>query len=349
MARLPEISNSQVISLRRRLLRWYGKQRRALPWRSSRDSYRVWVAEVMLQQTRIAVVIPAYQRFIAAFPDLRRLAAAAEDEVLSLWSGLGYYSRARALQRAARQLVEQGADEFPADYKTARRLPGVGPYTAAAVLSIAYDQPYAAVDGNVIRVLSRLFCQSLPDARGEPYASLAQRLLDPVHAGDWNQAVMELGETVCTPQVPCCADCPWRFACRAYATAAVDRYPPPRARRPREQVRLEMQIVRDRAGRLLLEQDVFPFLPHLWLPPVRMAGQAGRTLPGKPLGEIRHAIVHRDFRVQVQELIVSPSRLEQLAQRKASGRRAVFTPQEVIRIGRSSLLSKALKLVGAKA
>jgi A/G-specific adenine glycosylase len=161
--------------IRRALLRWYDANRRALPWRRDRNSYRVWVAEVMLQQTRIEVVIPAYRRFLLAFPTLAKLAAASEDEVLSLWSGLGYYSRARALHRAARLLVDSGACRFPRDYEAARKLPGVGPYTAAAVLSIAHGLPHAAVDGNVVRVLSRLACLLRPDSKGEPHAALADR------------------------------------------------------------------------------------------------------------------------------------------------------------------------------
>ena len=213
------------------LLRWYDENARSLPWRRDHDSYRVWVAEVMLQQTRIAVVEPAYERFLAAFPTIGALAAAEEENVLALWSGLGYYSRARSLHRAARALEERGDDQFPQTWEEARALPGVGDYTAAAVLSIAYDLPHAAVDGNVIRVLSRLDRLARPDSRGEPHRSTADALLARRRPGDWNQAVMELGETVCIPRAPLCPTCPLRRTCDAFAAGVVEQHPPPKPRR----------------------------------------------------------------------------------------------------------------------
>jgi A/G-specific adenine glycosylase len=173
-------------ALRRALLSWFDARRRNLPWRRTREPYRIWVAEVMLQQTRIAAVIPAYRRFLRRFPTLRRLAAADEEGVLAEWSGLGYYSRARSLRRAARILVERGDRSFPHSLKESLRLPCVGCYTATAVLSIAYGEPLAAVDGNIVRVLSRLRRLPAPSGNGEPYRSLAQRLLDPCRPGDWN-------------------------------------------------------------------------------------------------------------------------------------------------------------------
>jgi A/G-specific adenine glycosylase len=160
------------VALRDALMRWYATNRRPLPWRRSRNSYPVWVAEVMLQQTRVEVVAPAYRRFLRVFPSLRALATATVDDVLAQWSGLGYYTRARALHRAAALLIARGARRFPNDYDEARSLPGVGSYTAAAVLSIAYGLPYAALDGNVVRVLSRLAGLGVP----APTASRTHRL-----------------------------------------------------------------------------------------------------------------------------------------------------------------------------
>ena len=184
---------------RRKLLVWYRKNRRDLPWRRTRDPYAIWVSEIMLQQTRVAAVVSYYERFLRRFPDVGTLARARIDTVLTLWSGLGYYRRARHLHAAARILRRDGFPRTAADW---RRLPGVGPYTAAAVASIAFGEPAAVVDGNVTRVLSRL--HALDD--GRPVGDLAQAWLSPRAPGDFNQAVMELGATVCTPRSPECAE-----------------------------------------------------------------------------------------------------------------------------------------------
>ncbi|MBI3781813.1 MAG: A/G-specific adenine glycosylase [Deltaproteobacteria bacterium] len=339
-ARLPAAT---IARLRRALRRWYLRERRPLPWRKNHDSYRVWVAEVMLQQTRIAVVIPAYARFLKAFPTLRRLAAAEEDDVLSLWSGLGYYSRARSLHRAAQMLRAAGAAEFPLEYDEARKLPGVGSYTAAAVLSIAYDRPYAAVDGNVVRVLSRLFCLQRPGSKGEPHVALAQTLLDPKRPGDWNQAMMELGETVCTPAAPRCHVCPWGSACEARLRSAIDRHPPPKQRRSRERLELDLYLLRDRDRRLLLERGSFAHLPHLWLPPLRIVDR-GEYRKQRPLATFHHAILHRDFNIAVYQRVLSDSTVKRMLRRRDGIEREMFSTNELTGIGRSSLLSKALAL-----
>lgn len=327
-----------LVRLRRALLRWYDAERRPLPWRRRADPYRIWVAEVMLQQTRVEVVVPAYRRFLRAFPTLGKLAAASEDDVLSLWSGLGYYSRARALHRAARRLVDGGARSFPRDYAAARALPGVGPYTAAAVLSIAYGLPHAAVDANVARVLSRLDCLPRPDGRGEPHLSLARKLLDRQRPGDWNQALMELGETLCLPKAPRCGQCPIGDQCGAFASHRVHRLPPPRARRRVERIDLTVAVIRDGDGRLLLERGRFPFLPHLWLPPIEIGAPRNGH---RPAGMLRHTILHRSFRGHLFVRQVSKQRLRRLAQAGGHERR-IFAPTELESIGRSSLLSKAL-------
>ncbi len=327
-------------ALRRALLRWYDRVRRDLPWRADRDPYRVWVAEVMLQQTRIAVVEPAYARFLRAFPTLQRLADAAEDEVLAQWSGLGYYSRARSLHRAARQLAARG-EKFPRDYAAARKLPGVGAYTAAAVLSIAYDEPHAAVDGNVVRVLSRLRCLDLPDSRGEPHASLADRLLARSRAGDWNEAIMELGETVCTPSNPLCGECPISPYCEALRAGVVDRHPPAKRRRPTERVEAAMLVVRNSRDEIALERGAFPYLPKMWLP---LLEGDHRLRADDRVGDIRHAITHRTFRIRVvARRIDEPEFGEILMQRSAAIERRAFSQGDLEKIGRSSLLRKALR------
>src|SRR5208282_1601319 len=201
-----------------KLLGWFRAHRRELPWRASRNPYRVWVAEVMLQQTRIAAVLPYYDRFLKKFPSVEALAHGREHEVLKLWSGLGYYSRARNLHRAAKEIVARHGGAFPREIDEALALPGIGGYTAAAVLSIAYDVPLAVLDGNVARVLARLRA-----IRGDLRAprtwrqlqQTADDLLAHESPGDWNQALMELGEVVCTPQSPRCDACPVARSCRA--------------------------------------------------------------------------------------------------------------------------------------
>ena len=190
-----------------RLLTWFRAHQRDLPWRGSRDSYRIWVAEIMLQQTRIAAVMPYYEKFLARFPTVESLAGAPQQEVLKLWSGLGYYSRARNLHAAAKEIVANHHANFPRDPAAALALPGIGAYTAAAVLSIAYDVPLAVLDGNVARVLARI--GALPGDLRAPrtwkkLTETANHLLPRKSASDWNQALMELGEVICTPKSPRC-------------------------------------------------------------------------------------------------------------------------------------------------
>jgi A/G-specific adenine glycosylase len=335
---------ADVAALRRALLRWYDRNRRHLPWRASRDPYRVWVAEVMLQQTRVAVVAPAYERFLRVFPSLERLAAASEDDVLSHWSGLGYYARARSLHAAARQLVAAGAG-FPRDYSAARRLPGVGAYTAAAVLSIAYDQPHAAVDGNVVRVLSRLRRLDRPDGRGAPHAAIAAALLEARRPGDWNQAIMELGETICTPVKPRCLACPVAAHCEARLAGVADRHPPVKWRRATEKVEATMLVVRNRRGDVALERGAFVYLPKMWLPLLEVDPAAAA---GDAIGEIRHAIAHRTFRIRVIARRARDREFSALLRSAdAASERRGFSEHDLGRIGRSSLLRKALAFGGA--
>jgi A/G-specific adenine glycosylase len=241
-----------------RLLAWFRAHRRELPWRASRDPYRVWVAEIMLQQTRIAAVIPYYDRFLLRFPNVRALARARQPEVLKFWSGLGYYSRARNLHCAAKTIVAQHRGDFPRDLDAALSLPGIGHYTAAAVLSIAYDAPFAVLDGNVARVLARLGA-----VRGDLHepnewrnlSNAAQQLLAHEAASDWNQALMELGETICTPQSPQCAICPVGRWCEAHVQNLANEIPSPRKKRATVNMKIAAAILRDPQGRTLLVKD----------------------------------------------------------------------------------------------
>lgn len=198
------------------LLLWYKTNRRDLPWRNISEPYRIWVSEIILQQTRVAQGYDYYLRFINAFPTVEALAAASEDEVLRLWQGLGYYSRARNMLAAAKQIVAMGA--FPTTYEEVRRLKGVGDYTAAAICSFAYAQPCAVVDGNVYRVLSRYFGIATPIDTTEgkkAFAALAQEMLPPRHSADYNQALMDFGAMQCVPSAPQCDVCPLADGCCA--------------------------------------------------------------------------------------------------------------------------------------
>lgn len=231
-------------SIRRRLLAWYDRNRRNLPWRRTRDAYRIWLSEMMLQQTQVATVIPYYRRFLRAFPNVRRLAAAPQDRVLSLWAGLGYYARARNLHRAARRVVADFGGRFPETVESLRELPGVGPYSAAAVASMAFDRRAAVLDGNVRRVLSRLFAARNGHLAAQADRDLLERagdLLPTRRSGDFNQALMELGATVCLPGAAArCTECPLLRHCRAAASGRVGRIPP---RRSVPDVRTERHVV----------------------------------------------------------------------------------------------------------
>ncbi len=249
------LTAAQRRGFRRRLLAWFHARKRALPWRSTRDPYRIWISEIMLQQTRVAAVLPYYRRFLARFPNVRSLARAPLDAVLEAWAGLGYYSRARNLQRAAREIVRTHSGRFPRTLQAALELPGVGRYTAAAVLSIAYGEPFAVLDGNVARVLARLGAvrgDLRQPALWRGLQSAADELLAPAVPGTWNQAMMELGATVCTPRAPACPECPVSRYCRARALGLQNQLPGKRAKRAPENIRLAAAVLLDPLRRTLL-------------------------------------------------------------------------------------------------
>lgn len=236
---------------------WYDGARREMPWRDTNDPYRIWLSEVMLQQTRVDQAAPYYHRFLERFPSVEDLAGAPLDDVLLCWEGLGYYSRARNLHKAAQQVVREFDGQVPDREDSIRSLPGVGPYTAAAVLSIAYDKPHAVLDGNVARVLTRVFRVDAEAGRSPTRRRLqatARRLMDEARPGVFNQAVMELGSTVCKPRSPLCSDCPVRAVCQAASHGDQEHYPvtAPRKRIPHYDV--AVALLRDDEGRLLIQR-----------------------------------------------------------------------------------------------
>ncbi len=341
--------------LRRSLLAWYRRKHRRLPWRETRDPYRVWVSEIMLQQTQVATVTPYYERFVARFPDVRSLARAPQSVVLAAWSGLGYYRRARHLHKAAGIVVREHAGRVPCEPSAFAALPGVGRYTLGAVLSMGFGLPLPVLDGNVARVLARLTAEPLAVKRPAdakrlwamtealmPRASrpaggrklgshAASGRADP---GLWNQALMELGALVCTPRSPRCEACPVRSRCRAHALGLQDSLPPVAERRAPVRVRRAVACVRH-GDRLLLVRREGALLDGLWEPPgVELARgeDAAAALAGllADLGvrarlafagrKVRHSITHRDITVEVWE-----GRLSGAAPR-ATARRRWETP-----------------------
>ena len=263
------MSRRTVRALQRTLLGFFDARRRALPWRATDDPYRVWISEVMLQQTRVDTVIPYYERWLARFPDLERLADAHPDAVLHAWQGLGYYTRARNLHQAARVVRERHGGSLPRTAAALRTLPGIGAYTAGAVASIAFGEPAAAVDGNVRRVLSRLLDTELAPAA---LHEAATRLVPASRPGDFNQALMELGATVCTPRRPRCADCPVSGHCGAFATGSQALHPAPKPRSSVPEHHLVTLVLRSPAG-LLLTRSPRGLLAGMWrFPTAPLAG-----------------------------------------------------------------------------
>ena len=273
--------------------------RRDLPWRRTRDPYRIWLSEVMLQQTRVAAVLPYYERFLARFPDVDSLAAASEPDLLAAWSGLGYYSRARNLQKAARSIVKHGA--FPASYEGIRALAGVGDYTAAAVSSIAFGLAHAVVDGNVLRVLARL-SNDAGDIGATPVRSrltaLANELLDAQAPGDYNQALMELGATACLPKRPQCLLCPVADFCEARTQGTAAQLPV-KLRRT-EPVFIEKSLLRiEKETSILMWQrpEESSRMPGFWELPELTQLPCAHVF--ETVGEFRHTITHHRYRFTV--------------------------------------------------
>jgi A/G-specific adenine glycosylase len=357
---------------------WFQRHARSLPWRQNKDPYAVWVSEVMLQQTQVDTVIPYFLRFLQALPSIKSLAEAPLERVLELWSGLGYYRRARNLHLAAQKLVQEFDGVFPSSYQEARSLPGVGDYTARAVLSIAYNQPYAVVDGNVARVVSRL--RALP---GNLYQEKFWRALNEElelifsrrQPGNFNQAIMELGQSICLPRAPNCPSCPLQSMCQAYREGAPEAYPEPRPRRRRE-IRYLATVVLCRArrsgGRITAHRQAAQpevalglgldegLMDGLWNFPAAFGISPGEALSrlqarvrnltpsnvswesrsGLPhsLAQVRHAVTHRSIIVDIYVAEVRGS--------IARNRLRWFTLSRLPRSAVSSLARKIAEKIG---
>jgi A/G-specific adenine glycosylase len=331
------LQGREVVEFRRLLLSWFRRVQRDLPWRHDKDPYRIWLSEIMLQQTRVAAVIPYYERFLERFPDVRALAEAPQEEVLRLWSGLGYYSRARNLQQAARQIVAKHGGTFPRNEDEALALAGIGPYTAAAILSIAYGAKQAVLDGNVARVLARVQAvrgDLRAAGRWQGLQAAAGRLLDPKSPSDWNQAMMELGAMICTPRSPQCLRCPVSKFCRARQLGLVESIPEKRKKRATVEITLAAAVLVDARGRTLLlppphasrehatHQEVIPLVSRMWHFPtisVRedVAAELREFLRGRlsldgvsdrmrlePLTKARHAVTYRSITLLPYRVLV---------------------------------------------
>ena len=275
------------------LLDWYDANGRDLPWRRTRDPYAIWLSEIILQQTRIAQGRSYWERFLQTYPDVQELAAALDDDVLRLWQGLGYYSRARNLLAAARQIAAQG--RFPDTLEGIRALKGVGDYTAAAIASFAFGIPAAVVDGNVYRVLARHFGIPTPvgsTAAKKEFTALAQSLLPPDRPGDFNQAMMDFGATLCTPASPACARCPLADSCAALATGRVDSLPVREKGAAVQERRFDYVYVRFRGRTAIRRRGTGDIWAGLYEPLVCDPGSGGSR--GKLLKKgVKHQLTHR--------------------------------------------------------
>ncbi len=302
------------------LLTWFAANKRDLPFRHAdeqghKDPYAIWISEIMAQQTQIDTLLPYYERFIHRFPNVAALAAAEEDAVLKAWEGLGYYSRARNLRKAARIIQNDYNGRFPATYADILSLPGIGPYTAGAIASIAFGLPVPAVDGNVMRVITRLADWPIDIAGGDAKKKIGAVVTDlmPQKApGDFNEALMELGALVCTPAAPACLLCPWRKHCRALATGHAESLPVKTKKVRHRTLSVAVALVTDRHGRLLIEKRPDGgLLGGLWGLPIveadngaapldaALSARLNRPMQGHYLGEAKHVFTHRTWRMRV--------------------------------------------------
>ncbi|WP_214825403.1 A/G-specific adenine glycosylase [Exiguobacterium sp. s28] len=302
-------TNYNIQEFNTNLVTWFNREKRDLPWRHGKNPYRVWVSEVMLQQTRVDTVIPYYNRFMERFPTIEALAAAEPDEVVKYWEGLGYYSRVRNLHQAVREVVAVYDGIVPEEKERFEKLKGVGPYTTGAVLSIAYNQPEPAVDGNVMRVMSRQFGIyddiAIPKTR-KLFEQVVRRLMDPAHASDFNEGIMELGATVCTPKNPMCSLCPVQDDCYAYTHNVQDELP---VKTKKGAARIEMYdalYCRQEGRAAYMKRPESGLLAEMWQYPLTDRG-TGEQLNGTYVGQVKHVFSHIVWYIDLYEVETLPA------------------------------------------
>jgi A/G-specific adenine glycosylase len=346
----------RISGFRRKLLGWYRLHRRSLPWRSNITPYRIWISEIMLQQTQTSTVLPYYECFLQRFPDIQSLAQASESEVLNLWSGLGYYGRARRLHRAARQIVRVFGS-FPRDFSEVLRLPGIGRYTAGAICSIAFNQPYPVVDGNVRRVLTRL----IGIQRRVPESYFWELMTDWISRrapSSFNQAMMELGALVCTPSQPRCLQCPVRAFCHAQKLGIEESIPKPRKRQIGRRVGIVLLVLERHRRILLTASGKSSFIPGAWGLPWRIipdhvskeecAASFCKEILGKEIqlefcGSVQHSISNR--RINGFGFYGEAGQISEIP---ARGKRRWARPSSLGRLLTSSIFIKVLRTAGER-
>jgi A/G-specific adenine glycosylase len=326
---------------------WFTRNQRPLPWRAACDPWEVWVSEVMLQQTRMEVVLRYFGRFLERFPTPAALAEADEDAVLALWSGMGYYRRARMLRQGARHVVSELGGSIPATVEELRKIPGVGRYTAGAIASIAFDQRSAIVDGNVARLLARLEGLEHPlrsSALAHAEWAIAESLVAAASSPRaFNQSMMELGARICRPRDPLCGECPVRLHCKAFRAGRQEDLPRPAPRRATSQIRIALYVVSDDRGRILMKRASGELMAGMFHLPHGddglMAGASGSFSPSHLLGSFRHTVTHRRIRFDVYEAVAIGDRA-----RESAADHEWVDPAELGSYPHPSYVKKALRI-----
>jgi A/G-specific adenine glycosylase len=328
------MKNKSLDTDRAHLLNWYLQNRRELPWRSSKNPYLIWISEVMLQQTTVTAVIPYYSKFITRFPTVEKLASSTIENVYEYWAGLGYYSRARNLHKAAQIIVNDHKSQFPKTYQELIELPGFGPYTARAVASLAYNQQVGVLDGNVIRILTRKYgldSKWWETLERNKLQNLSDQLANSPDAADINQAMMELGATICTPKKVMCLQCPWKKTCVSRNSDTISLRPLPKPRADFEIWKWHFEVITDKSKIYLLENTATPFLKKNWLPQSTAEKIAKKPTKGF---HFKHGVTKYDIYVTVNKS----------TRPKASDRKGRWVATDkVSELNPTSLIKKILK------